>query len=176
MSYKHLSLEERHYIQLSMKNEQTLSEIAQALGCSTSTVSREVGRNKGQRGYRHQQANDMANERHATKCKAIKLTNEITTIIEDYIRQEWSPEQIAGRLKADRVISLHHETIYQYILADRKAGGDLYTHLRHQEKTYRKRYGSQPTTGTVSQTGRILTIGLMLSMSVAVLATGKPTP
>jgi len=40
------------------------------------------------------------------------------------------------------VISIHHETIYQYVLADKKSGGVLYTHLRHQNKTYRKRYGS----------------------------------
>ena len=39
-------------------------------------------------------------------------------------------------------ISVHHETIYQYILADKKAGGTLYLHLRHQNKTYRKRYGN----------------------------------
>nr|WP_230988181.1 IS30 family transposase [Bathymodiolus japonicus methanotrophic gill symbiont] len=39
-------------------------------------------------------------------------------------------------------MSLHHETIYQHILADKKAGGELYKHLRHQNKTYRKRYGS----------------------------------
>nr|WP_221896213.1 IS30 family transposase [Bathymodiolus japonicus methanotrophic gill symbiont] len=35
-----------------------------------------------------------------------------------------------------------NETIYQHILADKKAGGELYKHLRHQNKTYRKRYGS----------------------------------
>ena len=37
---------------------------------------------------------------------------------------------------------MHHETIYQYIVADKKNGGELYTHLRHQHKRYRKRYGS----------------------------------
>jgi IS30 family transposase len=40
------------------------------------------------------------------------------------------------------VVDLHHETIYQYILADKRRGGDLYQHLRHQKKTYRKRYGA----------------------------------
>ncbi|MDT8424910.1 MAG: IS30 family transposase, partial [Methyloprofundus sp.] len=44
--------------------------------------------------------------------------------------------------KQENVISLHHETIYQHVLADKKAGGELYKHLRHQKKTYRKRYGS----------------------------------
>ncbi len=142
MSYKHLSLEERHYIELSMKNEKTLTEIAADLNRSQSTISREVSRNSGQRGYRHQQANLFAQERHAEKAKAFKMSGEITKIIDDYIRQDWSPEQIAGRLKIDGIIDLHHETIYQYVLADKQADGDLYTHLRHQNKTYRKRYGS----------------------------------
>ena len=142
MSYKHLSLEDRHYIELSMKNEMTLTQIANDLGFSQSTISREIRRNRGQRGYRYQQAHRMAQERHTTKNKSIKLTNEITRVIDDYIRSDWSPEQIAGRLKMDGIIDLHHETIYQYILADKQADGDLYTHLRHQNKTYRKRYGS----------------------------------
>lgn len=142
MSYKHLSLEDRHYIELSMKNEMTLTQIAYDLGFSQSTISREVRRNRGQRGYRYQQAHCMAQERHTIKNKSIKLTDEITSIIDDYIRSDWSPEQIAGRLKMDGIIDLHHETIYQYILANKQADGDLYTHLRHQNKTYRKRYGS----------------------------------
>jgi IS30 family transposase len=142
MSYKHLSLEERHYIELSINNDMTLSRIAVDLGRSQSTISREVARNRGKRGYRHQQANGLAQERHATKDKSIKLTEEITCVIDEYIRDDWSPEQIAGRLKMDGIVDLHHETIYQYILADKQSGGDLYTHLRHQNKTYRKRYGS----------------------------------
>lgn len=66
-------------------------------------------------------------------------------MLEKYIKQDWSPEQICGRLKRSEQpekINLHHETIYQYILKDKRAGGDLYTHLRHRNKTYRKRYGS----------------------------------
>lgn len=142
MSYKHLSLEERHYIEISMKNEKTLSEIGKDLGRSQSTITREIARNKGQRGYRHNQANDLANKRHKSKPKAHKLTVEIIDIIERYIRQKWSPEQVVGWLEKEGVIKLHHETIYQHILSDKRSGGDLYTHLRHQNKTYRKRYGS----------------------------------
>ncbi len=93
MSYKQLSLEERHYIEISMKNEKKLSEIGKDLGRSQSTVSREIARNKGQRGYRHNQANGLANKRHETKRKAHKLTAEVVDIIERYIRQDWSPEQ-----------------------------------------------------------------------------------
>ena len=142
MSYNHLSLEERHYIELSMKKEKTLTEISKDLGRSQSTITREVMRNKGLRGYRHHQADGMANKRHEIKPKALKLTPEVVGIVTDYIRQDWSPEQIAGWLEKEGVIKLHHETIYQYILSDKRSGGDLYTHLRHQNKTYRKRYGS----------------------------------
>lgn len=141
MSYKHLSLEERHYIELAMKNGKTLTKIAEELCRSQSTITREILRNKGRRGYRHQQANSMAKERHALKAKAMKLTDKLTRVLDKYIRFDWSPEQISGRLKMDGVADLHHETIYQHILADKASGGDLYTHLRHQKKTYRKRYG-----------------------------------
>jgi len=142
MSYQHLSLEERHYIELSLKNEKSLTKIADDLGRSQSTISREIARNSGQRGYRHKQASRLSQKRHETKSKATKLTANITDIIDDYLCQKWSPEQIAGRLSHEGIINLHHETIYQYILSDKQSGGDLYTHLRHQNKTYRKRYGS----------------------------------
>ncbi len=142
MSYKHLSLEERHYIEIERKLGTSMNEIASVLGRAQSTLSRELGRNTGQRGYRHHQAGDMAQARHQHKPKATKLTEEIQRLINQHLEQDWSPEQIAGRLKRDSIITLHHETIYQYILADKRSGGSLYTHLRHQNKTYRKRYGA----------------------------------
>ena len=142
MSYRHLSLVERHYIELERKRGKSFGEIGLTLGRSQSTISREVQRNTGKRGYRHQQADKFSSFRHAEKNKAIKLTLPITSIITEGLKADWSPEQIVGKLKADGVVALHHETIYQYILVDKKRGGTLYTHLRHQNKTYRKRYGS----------------------------------
>jgi IS30 family transposase len=142
MGYKHLSLAERYYIQIERKLGKSCLEIACDLGRSPSTISREVRRNPGLRGYRHQQADRLARQRHENKPKSLKLTPEIKFIVDVCLRAYWSPEQIAGRLKVMKVISLHHETIYQYILADKRQGGQLYTYLRHQNKTYRKRYGS----------------------------------
>lgn len=142
MSYVHLSLAERHYIEIERKAGTSMSRMAKALGRSQSSISREISRNSGQRGYRHHQANGLAGQRHKDKPKAVKLTTEIKLLIKGYLKQDWSPEQIAGRLEKEGVIKLHHETIYQYILADKQAGGTLYKHLRHQHKPYRKRYGS----------------------------------
>ena len=87
-------------------------------------MSRELKRNRGKRGYRPQQAQELALER---RQKAVpRITAEIWTIVERLLKQEWSPEQISGRLKKEQGIRISHEWIYQYILEDKQAGGDLY--------------------------------------------------
>lgn len=142
MSFKHLSLEERHYIEVERKEGTSINKIAKKLDRSQCTISRELKRNTGKRGYRHKQAQELTEKRHKSKLKAIKLSDEIIRLVNKYLEEKWSPEQIAGRLQKDGIADLHHETIYQYILKDKKAGGELHTHLRHQNKTYRKRYGN----------------------------------
>lgn len=142
MSYKHLNLAERYYIEVEKKAGRSMNKIAQAMGRTQSTISREMKRNIGKKGYRHKQADCLSRERHRDKPKAVKMTEWIKQQIKSYLEQDWSPEQVAGRLKYEGVVSLHHESIYQYVLADKQAGGTLYQHLRHQNKTYRKRYGS----------------------------------
>jgi len=57
------------------------------------------------------------------------------------VKDQWSPEQIAGRIALEGAGSISHETIYQRILEDKKNGGFLYTHLRCKKKK-KKRYGS----------------------------------
>ena len=88
MSYKHLSLEERHYIEIETKKGTSQSDIAKALGREQSNISRELSRNKGLKGYRHKQANNFCQEHHKSKAKATKLTEEIIAIIEGYIRED----------------------------------------------------------------------------------------
>ena len=103
MAFKHLSSEERHYIEIELKNGISQNKIAEKLGRSQSSLSRELARNKGLRGYRHQQAHRMAQQRHQEKNKAVKLTKDIKRQITNYIRLDWSPEQVAGRLQKDGV-------------------------------------------------------------------------
>jgi len=141
MSYTHLSLEERHYIAIERKKGISMNRIGRSLGRNQSSISREINRNTGRKGYRHKQADRLSHQRQHEKPKAIKLTDAVKLLINRYLKQDWSPEQIAGRLKHDGIITLHHETIYQYVLADKINGGSLYLHLRHQHKRYRKRYG-----------------------------------
>lgn len=68
-------------------------------------------------------------------------TREVWNLVESLLRQDWSPEQIFGRLKKEQRMRISHEWIYQHVLVDKQAGGGLYNHLRCQQKR-RKRYGT----------------------------------
>ena len=146
MKHKHLSLEERYYIETALKKGDSQNMIAKALNRSQGTISKEISRNKGERGYRYKQADRFANARHKEKPKNIKMTDEIKLFIKEQLESnQGSPEQIVGRLKKVQNISLHHESVYRYIIQDKRDGGELYLHLRHKQKPYRKRYGSAST-------------------------------
>lgn len=135
--YTHLTQEQRYQISALLQANTPLSEIARIIGCHKSTISREIRRNKGKRGYRPKQAHRLANKRRAINSPSI--TDFGWSYVEYLLEQKYSPEQITGRL---RVLGWQdvpsHEAIYQHIYADRKSGGKLYKHLRCQ-KTYRKR-------------------------------------
>ena len=66
------------------------------------------------------------------------------------LRADWSPEQIAGRLARERILTISHETIYRYVWADKAAGGQLFTHLRCARKHCRKRYGAYDSRGRLA--------------------------
>ena len=140
MSYKHLSLEERHYIEKEKKKEISQNQIAKSLGRSQGSISRELKRNTLKKRYSHAKAHKQAKTRLSCSPKSIKLTKDIQIIIDKYICKDWSPEQISGRLKKDKILSIHHETIYQYIRKNKEDGGDLYTHLRCQKRRYKRRF------------------------------------
>ncbi len=69
--------------------------------------------------------------------------------VKEKLLEDWSPEQISGYAKRWNLFSISHERIYQFILEDKRNGGQLYTHLRHQHKKYRKRYGSPKRQGAI---------------------------
>ena len=77
------------------------------------------------------------------------MTPEVVERIEADRRQEWSPEQIAGRLAAQGGLRLSPERIDQHIRADRQTGGPLYRHLRPRQKNRKKRYGQPDARGQI---------------------------
>jgi IS30 family transposase len=144
MTYTQLTQEQRYQIYALLKTEHSQSKIAAVVGVHKSTISREITRNKGKRGYRPQQAHRKALERRQKAKPRIQV--EVWEMVEEKLRQEWSPEQISGWLLKHHGLSVSHEWIYQYIFTDKKAGGDLHKHLRCQKKR-RKRYGSYDRRG-----------------------------
>ncbi len=139
--YKQLTLEQRHYIYMTLKKGQSMRSIAAELGMSHSTVSRELKRNTGKRGYRYQQANNLDQQRHTLKNKSVKMNQVLKRLIKNCLALDWSPEQICGWLKVNHIINLHHESVYRYLLKNKAEGGLLHTQLRHQGRPYRKPYG-----------------------------------
>ena len=144
MSYTQLTQEQRYQIHSLLKMEHNQADIAECLGVHKSTISRELRRNKGLRGYRPKQAHQKAMSRKDHSRN--KIMHETWAVIEAKIRLEWSPEQVSDWLKIHLAFQISHEWIYQYILADKHAGGTLYRHLRCQKKR-RKRYGSYDRRG-----------------------------
>lgn len=145
--YTQLTQEQRYQIFALLKMDHNRTEIACVLGVHKSTISRELSRNHGRRGYRPKQAHRWALCRRR-KAKRL-IPPETWGLIEDHVRQDWSPEQVSGWLKKHMDIQVSHEWIYQYILADKRAGGSLYRHLRCQKKR-RKRYGSYDRRGKLT--------------------------
>lgn len=104
--------------------------IAKAIGRSQGTVSKELRRNCGQRGYRPLQADRLARERQAGKRSRPKvMVGKVKEEVETRLRIKHSPEQISNAL-ALKGLEVSHETIYQHIARDKKAGGDLASNLR----------------------------------------------
>ena len=149
MKYNQLTEGERYQIYGLDKEGFTQKEIAKNLNRSASTISRELKRNRGLRGYRPKQANSLSVERRKTAKKKIKLTVEVQNWIRCLIKQDLSPEQVVDYLTEHRKVHLHHETIYQFIYRDKADGGDLHTHLRIANKPYRKRYGKHDRRGQI---------------------------
>jgi IS30 family transposase len=120
------------------------TEISIVIGKHKSTISRELERNCGLRGYRPKQAH------HKALCRRnhshYRILPETWDQIETKLRLDWSPEQVSGWLSRYHAIQVSHEWIYQHILMDKQVGGELYRHLRCQKKR-RKRYGSYDRRG-----------------------------
>jgi IS30 family transposase len=145
MSYTQLTREQRYQIYALKKAHHSQTEIAALIGVHKSTISRELARNGGQRGYRPKQADELAATRKLP-ARQPRIQSATWALVESLLLKQWSPEQISGRLELERDVWVSHERIYQHIYTDKRAGGGLYRHLRCQ-KQRRKRYGQRDRRG-----------------------------
>lgn len=146
-SYKQLTLEQRYQISALLKLGFNKSAIARELGVHKSNIGRELKRNLSKRGYRPKFAERQTLFRRKNKVKP-RITEETWTAVESKIKEQWSPEQICGRLALEGKKTVSHEWIYQHIYKNKRVGGSLYLNLRCRKKR-RQRYGKYSRRGTL---------------------------
>ena len=153
MSYSHLTLEERYVIYHLVLYGLSYREIGHRINRHHATISREVKRNRATYAddavYWHESGQEFADQRKKRPRHTAKRSNaQLVKYVRQKIEQDWSPEQISGRLQIDfpdnQAMQVSHEALYQWIYLDASNGGHLYTHLRchHKRRRKQKRYGS----------------------------------
>jgi len=152
MKYRQLNAEERSVLGALRTLGLSRAEIARQLGRHRSTVCRELQRNSApyDGGYRSRRAHQRAHARRYRSRRNSQFAGEEWRRVETLLREQWSPEQVAGYLRRSGELSISHETIYRHIWRDKKRGGGLHVHLRGARKNCRKRYGRYDSRGRLA--------------------------
>lgn len=133
---------QRYAIFLYQKEEKTQAYIAEQLNVSKSTISRELKRNGGKRGYSWRQAQKLADLRKERLKEPRKMCGQVKRRIEKYMREEQlSPEQIVGLCSKEDYLMVSKSSIYNYIHKDKESGGDLWKECRFKLKHHRRPVG-----------------------------------
>jgi len=135
----HITGEQRYTIARMLQAGYAKKDICIAIGKDKSVLSRELKRNSSKRGYSAALADEYANERKERFRKKRKLNKTVKAhIVRCLTEEQWSPEQIVGDAKRRGIQMVSCERIYQLIRKDKRDGGSLWKHCRHQLK-HRKR-------------------------------------
>ena len=152
MSYTHLTLEERKYLQKLLSEGYSQRKIAAILERSPSTISREIQRNRAKwkphqkpdnpYWYNHWRAQNLyIRRRREQQRMALHPGTEAWEFIIAGLKQYWSPEAIAGRwhLEYPERKPLCVSTVYRYIKKSRFPKITPKTHLRRRGKRIQTR-------------------------------------
>jgi IS30 family transposase len=117
-SARALTLEEREEISRGLVAGLSLRRIAAQLGRSSSTVSREIGRNGGRLKYRAMAADSRSWQQACRPKSCLLATNpSLQAVVAEKLAQQWSPQQVSGWLEVeypdDEAMRVSHETIYR---------------------------------------------------------------
>lgn len=143
--YTHLTLKDRECILLGVTLHHTYQVIADQIGCSKATVSREIKRNGGRGAYSAVKAQQNYQQRRL-KSRRLRVLENLKLrdfVLHCILQRQWSPEQIAGRLSLENSNwHISYNTIYRGIERNnlgvkRKSHGarGFARKLRHRGKT-----------------------------------------
>ena len=149
-STQHLTIDEREEIRAGLSAKMSIRAIARQLNRSPSTISREIGRNRGRRWYKAINADRKA-WRLAKRPKPCALSTnlELRELVINRLQLNWSPEQISGWLKINmarrKTMQISHETIYKtlYVRSRKVLDSLLMTHLRRGHKMRQSKHHSR---------------------------------
>lgn len=149
MAYRQITSEERYTLATLRREGFSQSRIARRMGRHRSTISRELRRNAARHDgrYRAHAAIERTSARRSLSRRNRRFSESQWALVEEKLKEDWSPEQIAGRLGREGRLSISHETIYLHVWDDRVRGGDLYKSLRQASKLRRKRYSAYDSRG-----------------------------
>lgn len=144
-SYTHLTLGERRRIRELLLENRSLGFIAAALSRAKSTISRELCNNSTDNRYSPQKADAKARARRNKPRRPAKMLVQPQTafIVKDGLKRQWSPEQIAGRMRRDGSLHISHQSIYRWLWQDKQSGGTWYRYLRLDNRKRKKQRGTR---------------------------------
>jgi IS30 family transposase len=148
MKYRQITSGERYAIAALRKRRLSIRGIAAELGRCPSTISREVRRNLSTQGrYTPTKADSYAVARRRRSRRNSHFSIDDWALVEHLIGLDWSPEQVSGWLRLHGILLISYETIYLRVWCTKRAGGDLWAHMRQATKKRRKRNGSRDSRG-----------------------------
>lgn len=146
MAYKRVTADEREHIYRWRREGRKQSEIARRLDRDPGSISREIARNTGRRGYRPKQAHVKA-QAQAKRTGPRRFTAEVRADAEARLKEGWTPAIIGGRARLEGRSWVCAETIYKHVYADAKAGGTLWKSLPRAKRKRRRRCPRQDGRG-----------------------------
>jgi transposase, IS30 family len=158
--YNQLTAAERVTLMVRRAEGWSQTAVAEHLGRDRSTISRELARNRPTdevTGYDAIMADARARELRAAPALNPKLGADtvLMAVVHDQLREGWSPEQIAGRLKRtfadDKALRVSHETIYTaiYVMPRGELRRDLIDCLRFGHAKRRPRARGKDRRGAI---------------------------
>ena len=143
--YQHINGNERELIAIWVNQGISIRAIAKSLNRSHATIVREVRRNHSLISNRYVAitAQRRAEERSIRSRRRHPLKDPVAySYILEKLRQGWSPEQIAGRLKKESGQAIIcHETIYRFIYDSDNQNKRLWEFLPRKQKSRREQNG-----------------------------------
>lgn len=149
MKYRRVTNEHRLCLKTMLDAEISQATIAAKLGFHPSTISRELGRNSGKKGYRIRQAQLKADQRQEYRFLPRKMLPEMIRSVSRKIRLKWSPEQTSNWLRINNEPYVSPQSIYTFLHDDRKNGGTLWKNLRYSHKRRRRRFPNEERRGKI---------------------------